>query len=59
MASRKLGQQLLPAVEVVVLGDHVQINEKVASSDRLFSGLLPQVAHFVTYGLEGDEVEYQ
>ena len=44
-----------------VLGQHGQVGEEVASGYEFFPGFLPQPAHLVADGVdgEGDEVEHQ
>ena len=48
-------------MEVQVLGHHGQVGEEIASGDEFFAGFLPQPAHLVADGVdgEGDEVEHQ
>ena len=57
----QLLQQRLPVLEVQVLGYHGQVGEEVASGDAFFPGVLPEPAHLVVDGVdgEGDEVEHQ
>ena len=48
-------------MEVQVLGHHGQVGEEIASGNEFFAGFLPQPAHLVADGVEGegDEVEHQ
>ena len=48
-------------MEVQVLGQHGQVGEEVASGSEFFPDFLPQPAHLVADGVdgEGDEVEHQ
>lgn len=48
-------------MELQVVDDQSQVDEEVASGDHLLPGLLPELAHFITDGVdsEGGEVEHQ
>ena len=45
-------------MEVLILGDHVQINEEVESGDQHLSALLPEPTHIVVVRVEG-KVEHR